>query len=171
MTTEAHEDSSVSLKSEGSTSLQVASSHLSTLLSATDAIDGKAMFVMAVNLAMFTAFAGAVVGLPLSLWSLLAPGLILVAVMAKGWQAAKPRSMKQFNHPEGLLENESGGYDGDTLAWAYVSAIQKAAVDVRSVIQAKRRALRWAEILSLIHLIALVTCAAVWFDGSNGSTC
>ena len=41
--------------------LQVAEAHLTTLLTATDALDSKATFLLAVNVALFGVFFGAVI--------------------------------------------------------------------------------------------------------------
>ena len=47
--------------SGGMAALQVAEAHLTTLLTATDALDSKATFLLAVNVALFGVFFGAVI--------------------------------------------------------------------------------------------------------------
>lgn len=154
------------LESEGMASLQVASSHLSTLLGATDSLDGKVMFLAAVNLALFAAFIGAVVGLSLSAWLTFVPGVIACAGMLLAWLCVKPRTILQFNDPDGLLQNRVGGWTDHTLAWYYIEAVSQASGDVEREISRKGRFVRLVAFTLFLHVLALVASAGYAWSGT-----
>lgn len=155
-------------ESEGMSSLQVATAHLATLLSATDSLDNKAMFLAAVNLALFAAFVGAIVGLSLSAWAVLAPGIAVFATLILGWFCVRPRTISQFNDPAGLLQNRLGGWSDHFLAWYYVEALSEASDDVTSEVERKGKYVRIIALSSLLHVGALVISATlVWVSTSN----
>ena len=161
------EESQQPAESEGMASLQVAGAHLTTLLSATDALDNKAMFMGALNLALFVAFVGAVVGLALSAWAIAAPAILLCLTLGLGWWCVKPRTISQFNDPEFLLQNRGGGWTDHYLAWTYVGAIAEASSAVQSEIRRKVFLIRVMASISLLHAAALSISAAVWISGSG----
>ena len=146
-------------ESEGMASLQVASSHLSTLLGATDSLDSKVMFLAAVNLALFAAFIGAVVGLSLSAWLTFVPGVIACAGMLLAWLCVKPRTILQFNDPDGLLQNRKGGWTDHILAWYYIEAVSEASGDVEREISRKGRFVRLVAFMLFLHVLAVVASA------------
>ncbi|MCY4617644.1 MAG: hypothetical protein OXD50_03685 [Chloroflexi bacterium] len=157
-----------SSESQGMASLQVASAHLATLLSATDTLDSKAMFLAAVNLALFAAFVGAIVGLSLSGWAILAPGFAVCALLTLGWLCVKPRTISQFNEPAGLLQNRQGGWTDHFLAWYYIEALSEASDDVVNEIERKGTYIRVIAFGTLLHVVALlISAAVVWASASS----
>ena len=145
--------------SEGMASLQVAQAHLSTLLTAVDALDSKTMFLAAVNLALFTLFAGIVFDRLSTLWWFAPPLAVLVVNLILAWFAVRPHEIQQFNDPEDLLDNRDGGFNDHNLAWAYVVSISLAATNVRNLLARKSSAVRWLAVFSGLHALTLVVCA------------
>ena len=152
-------------ESEGMASLQVGSAHLSTLLAATDSLDSKAMFLVALNLALYVAYVGAVVGLSLSALALLAPGVFLGTVLVLGWSCVRPRTILQFNNPAELLQNRDGAWSDHFLSWFYIEAIAEASAGVESEIERKVFLIRLIAVGSLLHGAALALCSVLWMGG------
>ena len=121
----------------GMAALQVAQAHLSTLLTATDTLDGKASLVVAVNVALFGVFFGALISAtePTAWVALAAPAPIFVAALMFGVLTLRPREMNQFVAPSDLLTHMTGEYSNDVLAWSYVESIKIACAGVSRVIE------------------------------------
>ena len=150
--------------SEGMASLQVAQAYLATLLGAVDGLDNKAMFLSAMNIALFTVFASVLVRSESPTWLWL-PGLVVLAsILVLTWTMLRPRSVEQFPPPEGVLVNRDLGFTDRSLAWEYVNAIRYTATLVREVQVMKVRAVRWLAYASTTHALTLITCAIVWYQ-------
>ena len=153
--------------SEGTASLQVAQAYLSTLLGAVEGLDNKAMFLSAINIALYTVFAGVLVRSESPIWLWL-PGLVVASgILGLTWSMLRPRSVEQFPLPEMILANRDAGFGDNTLAWEYVSAIHQATLLVRELQRVKVRALRWMAYASVVHAIALISCALLWYQISG----
>ena len=146
-------------QSEGQASLSVATAYLSTLLGAVDALDGRAMFLAAVNVALYTLFAGLIVEQVASVWVWLPGFVVLVIVLGLTWDMLRPRETRQFTPPEELLENRFRGYDDHAQAWEYVEVIRLAAEDTRKLLERKELTVRLMAVASAIHGLTLVVGA------------
>ncbi len=153
----------------GMAALQVAQAHLSTLLAATDALDSKATFIVAVNVAFFGVFLGSLVSSGGSQdstpWiAVTAPAAMMLLVLLLGWLTVRPRSMAQFVRPRDLLRHQTGMYTDDQLAWSYVASIDQAIPSVTTVINDKVFGIGLLALCSVLHLIAIATSVAVWIS-------
>ncbi len=150
--------------SGGMAALQVAQAHLSTLLSATDALDSKASLIVAVNVALFGVFFGALISAtePTAWVAVVAPAAIFVLVLIVGGLALRPRDMSQFVAPADLLTHMTGEYGNDALAWSYVESIGRACIGVTKVLEEKVIGLAVLAVLTLFQIVAAAASAAVW---------
>ena len=152
----------------GMAALQVASSHLSTLISGSDAMDAKATFLIAVNVALFGVFFGSVLSVsdPMSepAWiALAAPGSVTFLVLMFGGWTVRPRDFDQFIRPRDMLKrHQAGGFSSDQLAWSYVDSIADAADKVSIVLDHKASGVGWLALLTLINLVAMASSVPVW---------
>lgn len=100
----------------GLASLQVAEAHLTTLLNLSSSLDGKAMFIVGADLALFGVFVGAIAALNASWLAVIPPGIVMLAIAAFGWRTVRPRDLAHFPIPSvalALLE----GADNPTTSW------------------------------------------------------
>ncbi len=148
--------------------LQVATSHLSTLISGSDAMDAKATFLLAVNVALFGVFFGSVLSVSDSLsepaWiALAAPGSVTFLVLLFGGWTVRPRDFDQFIRPRDMLEqHQPGGFSDDQLAWSYVDSIADAAEKVSIVLDHKASGVGWLASFTLVNLAAMASSTLVW---------
>lgn len=144
--------------------LQVAQSHLSTLLTATDTLDSKASLMIAVNVALFGVFFGALISAtdPTPWVAVSAPAVVFVLVLGAGGLTLRPRGMSQFVSPADLMTHMTGDYGNDALAWSYVTSIGEACVAVTEVIEEKVIGLAVIATLTLCQIAAAAVSAAVW---------
>ena len=94
----------------GMAALQVAEAHLTTLLTATDALDSKATFLLAVNFALFGVFFGAVISAtnPTVWITLMAPAVLSALLLVVGLWTVRPRDLSQNVRPKDLLLHKRG---------------------------------------------------------------
>ncbi len=144
--------------------LQVAQSHLSTLLSATDALDSKGSLIVAVGVALFGVYFGALIsGTSPTPWVAVAPPAILfLLTLFVGGLTLRPRDMGQFVSPADLLTHMTGAYGNDALAWSYVESIREACVGVTRVLEEKVIGLAALSVLTVCQIVASAVSAAVW---------
>ena len=144
--------------------LQVAQSHLSTLLTATDTLDGKASLMIAVNVALFGVFFGALISAtdPTPWVAVSAPAVVFALALAAGGLTLRPREMSQFVSPADLMTHMTGAFGNDALAWSYVTSIGEACVEVTEVIEEKVVGLAVIATLTLCQIVAAAVSAAVW---------
>jgi hypothetical protein len=148
----------------GMAALTVAQSHLSTLLSATDTLDSKASLIIAVNVALFGVFFGALISATdPTPWIAITPsGTLFGFALFIGGLTLRPRPMGQFVAPDRLMSHMTGEYENDALAWSYVRSIQVACVGVNEVIDEKVIGLAALAILTISHIAAAAASTAVW---------
>lgn len=148
----------------GMAALQVAQAHLSTLLAATEALDGKASLVVAVNVALFGVLFGTLISAtePTAWVALSAPAAIFLVALIIGGLTLRPREMSQFVAPENLLTHMTGKFGNDALAWSYVESIKIACAGVSRVIEEKVIGLAALTVLTIFQVIAGTASAAVW---------
>ncbi len=161
-------DEARSEDSGGMAALQVASSHLSTLVSGSDAMDAKATFIVAVSVALFGVYFGSVLSMSGAMtepdWiALAAPGIVTLIVLLLGAWTVRPRQFDQFVRPRDMLESHiTGSFSNDALAWSYVRSIANATETVSAVLDQKSSGVGWLAFLTALDLVAMVTSAAVW---------
>ena len=150
--------------SAGMAALQMAEAHLSTLLSATDALDGKANVIIALNAAFFSVLLGALISATEpTRWVAVSPvAPLIVLILLTGWWTVKPRDMDQFIRPRELLRHQTGGFDNDQLAWSYVESIAEACDTLSVIVDKKSFGIGVLALLSVLHFVALAASAAVW---------
>ena len=146
----------------GMASLQVAEAHLTTLLDASEGLDGRAMFIVALNVALFGVFFGVVASLEWSWAAIGAPGAIAATICALGWQTVRPRRIAQFPEPTELLKFSEQGQSDEQLAWLYVQSIEDAAEALGGIAGMKEKYVIRLAVCSAAHVIALVVSVTVW---------
>ena len=152
----------------GTAALSVASSHLSTLISGADAMDAKATFIVAVNIALFGVFFGSVLSISDSMtkpdWmALVAPASVSFIVLLIGAWTVRPRDLEQFSRPGDMLEaHMTGGFSSDQLAWSYVDSIADATEKVSAVLDKKASGVGWLALLTVANVAAMAASTAAW---------
>ena len=150
-------------ESDGMAALQMAQAHLSTLITATDALDSKATFLIAVNVALFGVFFGVIASAESPDWSAVAaPAVISLLVLAVGWWTVRPREHEQFVRPSDLLRHRLGGYTDRAMAWSYVESIRRAGESVSDVIDKKAVAVQRLAVLSVLNFAAIAVSTVIW---------
>ena len=148
--------------------LQVASSHLSTLISGSDAMDAKATFIVAVNIALFGVFFGSVLSITEPMqkptWIALAtPGGVTFLLLLFGAWTVRPRDFDQFIRPRDMLSSHmTGEFNSDQLASSYVDTIGDATEKVSAVLDRKSSGVGWLALLTVLNLGAMAASTAVW---------
>lgn len=145
----------------GMASLQVAEAHLTTLLNLSSSLDGKAMFIVGADLALFGVFVGAIAALDASWLAIIPAAVIMAAIAAFGWRTVRPRDLSHFPVPSIALALRASGQPNDQLAWLYVEAINDAVLQVAREVESKVRALIWLAIASALHIVAMGVALAV----------
>ena len=145
----------------GMASLQVAEAHLTTLLNLSSSLDGKAMFIVGADLALFGVFVGAIAALDASWLAVIPPGAVMIAIAAFGWRTVRPRDLAHFPIPSIALALRGSGQPNDQLAWLYVEAINDAALQTAREVESRVRALIWLAIASALHIVAMGVALAV----------
>lgn len=145
----------------GMASLQVAEAHLTTLLNLSSSLDGKAMFIVGADLALFGVFVGAIAALDASWLAVIPPGAVMIAIAAFGWRTVRPRDLAHFPIPSIALALRGSGQPNDQLAWLYVEAINDAVLDASSEFDRKGDALFWLAVGSAVKIAAMVVTLAV----------
>lgn len=160
----AEADSEPPIDTGGMAALQVAEAHLSTLLTATDALDGKATFILAVNVALFGVFFGGVISTtdPTAWVALTAPAIVSTLLLVGGAWTVCPRDLSQFVRPEDLLRHRTGTFTSDQLAWSYVNSIADACSSVDDVLNMKARGIGLLALGTVLNVSAIGISAAVW---------
>ena len=148
----------------GMAALQVAEAHLTTLLTATDALDSKATFLLAVNVALFGVFFGAVISAtkPTDWIALTAPAVLSTLLLVVGFWTVRPRDLSQFVRPQDLLLHKGNVFSSDQLAWSYVVSIGRACELVNEVLDVKARGIGLLAAGTALHILAIGVSAAVW---------
>ncbi len=148
----------------GMAALQVAEAHLSTLLIATDALDSKATFILAVNVALFGLFFGAVISAsdPTEWVALTGPAILSTLLLLGGAWTVRPRELNQFVRPQDLLEHIDEGFGSDQLAWSYVESIADASESVGGVLNAKATGIGLLALGTVLNIAAIGVSTAVW---------
>ena len=145
----------------GMASLQVAEAHLTTLLNLSSSLDGKAMFIVGADLALFGVFVGAIAALDASWLAIIPAAVIMAAIAAFGWRTVRPRDLAHFPIPSVALALRGSGQPNDQLAWLYVEAINDAVLGASSEFDRKGDALFWLAVGSAIKIAAMVVTLAV----------
>lgn len=145
----------------GMASLQVAEAHLTTLLNLSGSLDGKAMFIVGADLALFGVFVGAIAALDASWLAIIPAAVIMAAIVAFGWRTVRPRELGHFPVPSLALAFRGSGQPNDQLAWLYVEAIRDATLSTARDIESRVRALIWLAIASALHIVAMGVALAV----------
>lgn len=145
----------------GMASLQVVEAHLTTLLNLSSSLDGKAMFIVGADLALFGVFVGAIAALDASWLAVIPPGAVMIAIAAFGWRTVRPRDLAHFPIPSIALALRGSGQPNDQLAWLYVEAINDAALQTAREVESRVRALIWLAIASALHIVAMGVALAV----------
>ena len=145
----------------GMASLQVAEAHLTTLLNLSSSLDGKAMFIVGADLALFGVFVGAIAALDASWLAIIPAAVIMAAIAAFGWRTVRPRDLSHFPVPSVALALRGSGQPNDQLAWLYVEAINDAVLDASSEFDRKGDALFWLAVGSAVQVTAMVVALAV----------
>lgn len=145
----------------GMASLQVAEAHLTTLLNLSSSLDGKAMFIVGADLALFGVFVGAIAALDASSLAIIPAAVIMAAIAAFGWRTVRPRDLSHFPVPSIALALRASGQPNDQLAWLYVEAINDAVLDASSELDRKGDALFWLAVGSAVQITAMVVTLAV----------
>ena len=145
----------------GMASLQVAEAHLTTLLNLSSSLDGKAMFIVGADLALFGVFVGAIAALNASWLAVIPPGAVMIAIAAFGWRTVRPGDLIQFPSPSDVLALAAGGRANDELAWIYVDAINGAALDAAGEVGRKRTALIWLAAGSALQVVVMAVTLAL----------
>lgn len=145
----------------GMASLQVAEAHLTTLLNLSGSLDGKAMFIVAADLALFGVFVGAIAALDASWFAIIPAAVLMAAIAAFGWRTVRPRDLTHFPAASIALALRESGQSNDQLAWLYVEAISEAALDTSRELDRKGDALFWLAVGSAVKIAALVVTLAV----------
>ncbi len=145
----------------GMASLQVAEAHLTTLLNLSSSLDGKAMFIVGADLALFGVFVGAIAALDASWLAIIPAAVIMAAIAAFGWRTVRPRDVVHFPVAAIALALRGSGQSNDELAWLYVEAIGEAAVRATREIEGSVRALIWLAIASALHIVAMGVALAI----------
>ena len=146
----------------GMASLQVAQAHLSTLLGQLANLESKAMFLAAVNVAVFGIFFGAVVALEWSWWAIAPPSTTALVAAALAWVAIRPTAVKQHPAPEELLAFNAAGRSDDELAWTYVRSIAAATEWLADPIATKTRIVVWTAIITFAQASIVAVSAVIW---------
>lgn len=145
----------------GMASLQVAEAHLTTLLNLSGSLDGKAMFIVGADLALFGVFVGAIAALDASWLAVIPPGAVMAAIAAFGWRSVRPRDVVHFPVASIALALRGSGQPNDQVAWLYVEAISAAALDISRELDRKGDALYWLAVGSAVQIAAMITTLAV----------
>ena len=148
----------------GMAALQVAQAHLTTLLTASDTLDNKASLLVAVNVALFGVFFGALISATeVTPWiALAAPSVLFVLALIYGGVTLRPRGISQFIAPVELLASRSEGFRDDELAWSYVRSIEEASEGASQVLNEKALGLLVLALLTVAQLVASAASAAIW---------
>lgn len=145
----------------GMASLQVAEAHLTTLLNLSSSLDGKAMFIVGADLALFGVFVGAIAALDASWLAIIPAAVIMAALAVFGWRTVRPRDLSHFPVPSIALALRGSGQPNDQVAWLYIEAINDAVLDASSVLDRKGDALFWLAVGSAVEIAAMVVALAV----------
>ncbi len=142
--------------------LPIAQAHLGANLDSIDAIDSKAMFLMAINLAGIGIYIGAVVALGWMLECIIAPAALFTAAMVIGTWSLWRLKVPQFPSPASSIALLEEGLDDDDLAWVYLRAIAEASTQVDSILERKATLTLVLFLTTIGHVAASVASAAVW---------
>jgi len=155
----------------GMAALRVAEAHLKTLLAATDALDSKATFILAVNVVLFGVFFGAVISAtdPTDWVALSAPAILNTLLFLAGGWSIRPRELNQFVRPQDLLEHRGEAYSSNQFAWSYVVSISLACESVNGLLDAKARGIGLLAAGAILHIAAIGVSAAVWIPCGNAA--
>ena len=145
----------------GMASLQVAEAHLTTLLNLSGSLDGKAMFIVGADLALFGVFVGAIAALDASWLAIIPAAVIMAAIAAFGWRTVRPRDLSHFPVPSIALALRGSGQPNDQVAWLYIEAINDAVLDASNVLARKGDALFWLAVGSAVQIAAMIATLAV----------
>lgn len=145
----------------GMASLQVAEAHLTTLLNLSGSLDGKAMFIVGADLALFGVFVGAIAALDASWLAIIPAAVIMAAIAAFGWRTVRPRDLSHFPVPSIALALRGSGQPNDQVSWLYIEAINDAVLDASNVLARKGDALFWLAVGSAVQIAAMIATLAV----------
>ena len=141
--------------------LPIAQEHLIVNLNSIDAVDSRAMSLMAFNLAAIGSYVGAVVALGWDTECVAAPAAFFVAAMIVGMWGLHRRKVPQFPSPVASLNLLRERLQDNELAWIYLIAMAEASVEVDAILEWKAR-LTFALFLATIgHMAAIVASAAI----------
>lgn len=141
--------------------LPIAQAHLSTNLGSIDAIESKAMFLTAINLAGIGIYVGAVVALDWGLECLIAPALMFGASMAIGLWNLRRLKVPQFPSPASSIALLAHPLEDDELAWVYLVAIAEASAAVDSILARKATLTLLLFAATIGHVAAIVVSVVV----------
>ena len=152
--------------SEGMAALQMAEAHLATLITASDALDNKGAFLVAINAAFFGVLFGAIASSRDPIWcSIIAPIVLMIIIFGVGWWTVRHRRMDQFVVPIDMLAlHMEGGYTDDELAWSYVETIEEARTSVRNVVNLKSLGVGQLAVLTAMHLVSVALSVVIWLS-------
>lgn len=141
--------------------LPIAGEYLIANLGSIDAVDSRAMSLMAFNLAAIGSYLGAVVALGWRAECVAAPAAFFAAAIIIGMWGLRRRKVPQFPSPVASLSLLRERLQDDELAWIYLIAIAEASVEVDAILERKAR-LTFALFLATVsHLAAIVASAAI----------
>ena len=139
----------------GMASLQVAEAHPTTLLNLSSSLDGKAMFIVGADLALFGVFVGAIAALDASWLAIIPAAMIMAAIAAFGWRTVRPRDAVHFPVASIALALRGSGQPNDQVdgsmsrpsVWprwiSPASSIARATHSSGSLSARPSRSLRW----------------------------
>ena len=137
--------------------MAVSSAHLAELLSAIDAVNSKAMFLVGLNVASNSLFVAVIASLGRPWWSAVAPIMIALIAVAVGLWTLRQGDVTQFPSPGEMLATRRAGWDDDRTSWMVVAALDEASwLAWREL----RRVLRWTYALGALTALQIVCVAA-----------
>lgn len=142
--------------------LPIAQAHLGANLDSIDAIDSKAMFLMAINLAGIGIYIGAVVALGWGLECIIAPAVLFTAAMVIGMWSLWRLKVPQFPSPASSIALLEEGLDDNDLAWVYLRAIAEASAQVDSILERKATLTLVLFLATIGHMAAISASAVIW---------
>ena len=145
----------------GQSALLVSVAHLDELIGALDAVNGRAMFLVGLNVASNSLFIAVLASLQQPWEAAIFPVAVALLTVGIGLWTLGQRNQPQFPAPAAVRQAAGQGITDDRLAWLAVAAIDSASRPLALEVQ---RVSRWVTALQTLtagHLIGLALTGLV----------
>lgn len=149
-------------ESAGSAALQMAMGHVSALSNQFDVLDNKAALIMGANLVLCSLAFSITTAASITLWSMVAPAIVVLAGTVLGMLAVRPRTVLQFIDPATLIANyRDKGYGDDAIAWALIESVKESVDSYERAIARKASFVRCLQLSLVLFVLSVLVSVAV----------